>query len=192
MNNLDSTSVLEITVLGLAIAQALMIILTIRRERDVNDLRELVEQQRVRLVELRAWLAGQNAAQPRRIAPERRPRPEPRADVREAGSEMPPPATGRPPRQPTAPTAEDSSKLFKDDPGEPREIVEARGRVTGRRKGYRPQAEGQDSPESVAIQPSNADDELDRINRAVTRLKEDLENSSEKTALMRKPRADLR
>ena len=182
MNNLDSTSVLEITVLGLAIAQALMIILTIRRERDVNDLRELVEQQRVRLVELRAWLAGQNAAQPTRIAPERRPRPEPAADVREAESEMPPPATGLP-----RTSEDDLVRAAKALPGKPR-----RGLATGRRKRNRPQTEGQDSPESLAIQPSNADDELDRINRAVTRLKEDLENSSERTALMRKPRADLR
>ena len=68
MNNLELINVLEVAVFGLAIAQALTIILTIRRERDVKDLRELVEDQRLRLVELRAWLAGRNALQTRRIA----------------------------------------------------------------------------------------------------------------------------
>ncbi len=68
MNDVELMNVLEVAVFGLAIAQALTIILTIRRERDVKDLRELVEDQRLRLVELRAWLAGRNALQTRRIA----------------------------------------------------------------------------------------------------------------------------
>src|SRR5271168_4882998 len=63
MNNLEPASALEVAVLGMAIAQVLMIVLTIRRERDVNELRELVEEQRLRLSELRAWLAGRNASQ---------------------------------------------------------------------------------------------------------------------------------
>jgi hypothetical protein len=74
MNNLEIT----FTVIAIAVAQALTILLTIGRERDIKELRELVnelrehvDEQRLRIVELRAWLAGRNAAQPNRIkAPE--------------------------------------------------------------------------------------------------------------------------
>ena len=68
MNDLELINVLEVAVFGLALAQILTIILTFRRERDVEDLRELVEGQRLRLAELRAWLAGRSASQSRRIA----------------------------------------------------------------------------------------------------------------------------
>lgn len=77
MNNFELTNVLEVAVFGLAIAQALTILLTIRRERDVRDLRELIEQQRLRLVELRAWIAGRAASQTKQIASERETRAEP-------------------------------------------------------------------------------------------------------------------
>jgi len=90
MNNLELMNVLEVAVFGLAIAQALTIILTIRRERDVKDLRELVEDQRLRLVELRAWLAGRNALQTRRIAS----RPETSAEP--TATTAKPPASGMP------------------------------------------------------------------------------------------------
>jgi len=71
MNNLEIT----FAVIAIAVAQALTILLTIGRERDIKELRELVnelrehvDEQRLRIVELRAWLAGRNAAQPK--APE--------------------------------------------------------------------------------------------------------------------------
>src|ERR1700722_5982369 len=88
MDKLELTSVLEIAVFGLAIAQMLTIILTVRREREVNDLRELVEEQRLRLAELRAWLAGRDASQTRRIGSERKPHPEPTANVKASESGM--------------------------------------------------------------------------------------------------------
>ena len=73
MNNLEIT----VGVIAIAVAQVLTILLTIGRERDVKELRELVkelrelvDQQRLRIVELRAWLAGRNAAQPGRIKSE--------------------------------------------------------------------------------------------------------------------------
>jgi hypothetical protein len=67
MNNPEITAFLELTVLAIAVAQVLTILLTIYRERDIKELRELVDEQRLRIVELRAWLAGRNAVQPRRI-----------------------------------------------------------------------------------------------------------------------------
>lgn len=89
MNNLELVNVLEVAVFGLAIAQMLMILLTIRRERDVKDLRELVEDQRLRLAELKAWLAGRSASQSRRIASESKPGAEWTANVRVSESGMP-------------------------------------------------------------------------------------------------------
>jgi hypothetical protein len=83
MNNLEIT----IGVIAIAVAQVLTILLTIGRERDVKELRELVkelrelvDQQRLRIVELRAWLAGRNAAQPTRIKSESEPIREPIAN----------------------------------------------------------------------------------------------------------------
>jgi hypothetical protein len=218
MNNLDLTSVLEVAVFGLAIAQVLTILLTIRRERDIEHLRELVEEQRLRLAELRAWLAGRNASQTRRIASERKLDPEPPANVKASESEMPL-ETGQPrspeddvaratkalewerevaarlqsgikgqiesTRRVTTPAAEDEFKWFKDDPNEPREIAEARGIVNG--LGKTSHTETQDSAESLEIRPRAAHDELERINRAVTRLKEDMDQSSGITGLSRKP-----
>ena len=80
MSNPETTAILEITVIGIAVAQALTILLTIRRERDIKGLRELVDEQRLRIVELRAWLAGRSAVQPSRIKSEREPIPEPTAN----------------------------------------------------------------------------------------------------------------
>jgi hypothetical protein len=159
MNNLELTSVLEVAVLGMALAQVLMIILTIRRERDVNELRELVEEQRLRVAELRAWLAGRNASQSSRISSEGKPDPEWIANVKVSESGMPLQETKQP-RFPeddparaakaqewkhevaarlqsgikalqTTTPAEDVFKWFKDDPNEPPEIVEARRVVNG-------------------------------------------------------------
>jgi hypothetical protein len=79
MNNLQIT----ICVVAIAVAQLLTILLTtIGRERDirklrklVSELREIVGEQRLRTVELGAWLAGRNAAQPIEIKSESEPIP---------------------------------------------------------------------------------------------------------------------
>jgi hypothetical protein len=89
MNDLELINVLEIAVFGLALAQILTIILTFRRERDVEDLRELVEEQRLRLAEVRAWLAGRSASQSSRIASEGKPDPEWTANLKVSESGMP-------------------------------------------------------------------------------------------------------
>jgi hypothetical protein len=68
MNNLT------IAVIAIAVAQALTILLTIRREREIRRLRELVAEQRILIVEIRAWLTGRmQRAQPTRIKPDREP-----------------------------------------------------------------------------------------------------------------------
>jgi hypothetical protein len=74
MNNLT------IAVIAIAVAQALTILLTIGREREIKKLREQLNQQRLHIADLRAWLAGWNAAQQHRIKSEREPTREPIAN----------------------------------------------------------------------------------------------------------------
>jgi hypothetical protein len=197
MNNLELTSVLEVAVLGMAIAQVLMIILTIRRENDINELRELVEEQRLRLAELRAWLAGRSASQSSRIAPEGKPASEWTANVKVSESGMPLQETEQPrspeddptraakalewkhevaarlqsgiKAQQTTTPAEDGFKWFKDDPNEPPEIIEARRVVNG--KTHLPH--DRVSAVSLATQPRTSHVEVERTLRAIRLLKED-------------------
>jgi hypothetical protein len=63
-------SLLTIFIFLIAVAQALTILLTIRRERDVKELREIVDVQRLHLAELMAWVSGRNAARPRLPKPD--------------------------------------------------------------------------------------------------------------------------
>src|SRR3974390_751623 len=70
MNNLGIT----VSVIPIAVAQLLTILLTIGRERDIKELRKRVDElhgllyeQRLQIVELKAWLAGRNAAQLSRL-----------------------------------------------------------------------------------------------------------------------------
>jgi len=69
-----------IAVFLIAVAQILTILLTIRRERDIKELAKLVDEQRQRIVELAAWLAGRNAALPLVTKSEREPISEPIAN----------------------------------------------------------------------------------------------------------------
>jgi hypothetical protein len=65
---------LTIAVIAIAVAQAVTILLTIGREREIKRLRELVAEQRILIVEIRAWLTGRmQSAQPGRIKPDREP-----------------------------------------------------------------------------------------------------------------------
>jgi len=235
MSNLAVTDILEFAVFGLAVVQALMILLTLRRERDIEELREIVDQQRIRLVELTAWLAGRNSSQPRRIRSEREPMADTKVAEPEASSKdspetvqprttedeavraaktlswqreitarlqaglkegasptgSPKPREGLPredlPHNEQPAPAEDPLKRttkkfnwFRQDPDEPREIVEARKVVAGL-KGDPAQAGPATAPEdSLAIPPdSTVQDELERATRAIDWLKEDVDKARE-------------
>lgn len=139
LNNLETQSTLEIAVFGFAIAQMLMILLTIRRERDVKELRAMVEDQRLRLVEIRAWLSGR-ASQSKRTGSEDKSEHEPTVHVIESQSRIAESAAikgdptqsakNREDQQPTMPDPA-AFKWFKDDPNAPHSIVEARRMVGG-------------------------------------------------------------
>jgi hypothetical protein len=70
-------NIFAIAIVLLAIAQALTIVLTLRREGDIRELGKLADEQRLQIAQLAAWLAGRNAAPPRRVKSEHGPAGEP-------------------------------------------------------------------------------------------------------------------
>jgi hypothetical protein len=71
---------LTIAVVALAFAQALTILLTIGREREIKQLRELITEQRTLIAQMRAWMSGRmQSAQPRRMKADREPMRESKA-----------------------------------------------------------------------------------------------------------------
>ena len=68
---------LTIAVIAIAVVQVLTILLTIVCGREIKKLRGQLDQQRLHIVDLRAWLAGWNAAQRATIKSEREPIREP-------------------------------------------------------------------------------------------------------------------
>lgn len=70
-DRLDNPVIIVVSLI--AIAQALTIVLTIRRERDVKELRRLVDEQRLQIAELKASLARRNADRPRPPKTQREP-----------------------------------------------------------------------------------------------------------------------
>ncbi len=204
MTNLEFVSALEVAVFGFAIAQMLMILLTIRRERDVIELRELVEDQRLHLTELRVWLAGRNTSQSADIAPESKLELEASGNEKAAGSmisarEMSPPDDARVrateylewqhdvadrlrpginAQQARMPAA-DGFKWFKDDPNEPPELIEARRIVSGKTNLSR----DQDSKEGIETEPrvtqiGFSHVEVERTLEAIKTLREDADKGS--------------
>jgi hypothetical protein len=120
---------LTISVIVLAVAQVLTILLTISRDREIKQLRELITEQRIHIAELRAWISGRmQSAQPRRIKKfDREPTPEPTVQP----PKKLPADTQQPPTEPE--TEEDASKRmtkvirwFKEDVDKARDIVAAR------------------------------------------------------------------
>jgi hypothetical protein len=139
---------LTIAVIAIAVAQALTILLSIGREREIKKLRELVNEQRLHIVKQSAWLAGRNAAQLPRIKSEHEP-------IREPIAKAPEPAI-------TPKDLPDTFKWFREDTNEPREIVTGlKGRV----------------PPEAAITPqrpsATEDEEAKRMNKAINSLRED-------------------
>ena len=120
---------LTISGIVLAVAQVLTILLTISRDREIKQLRELITEQRIHIAELRAWISGRmQSAQPRRIKKsDREPTPEPTV---QPPKRLPTDAQ-QPPTEPE--TEEDASKRmtkvirwFKEDVDKARDIVAAR------------------------------------------------------------------
>jgi hypothetical protein len=188
---------LTIAVIAIALAQALTILLTMGREREIKKLRELVTQQRIIISEIKGWLTRERIelAQPRRIKPDR----EPMADEIKAPEikvpeiKVPEPAiTPRDLPDLLPSTTEDelkratkAFKWFKEDPDEPREIVEAREIVAGLKGRAPPEPAITKVPEpaqmpkdlSDTMRPSTSEDELKRATKAINSLKDEVDKA---------------
>jgi hypothetical protein len=197
MNNLT------IAVIAIAVAQALTILLTIGRDREIKKLRELVTQQRIFISEIKGWLMRERIelAQPRRMKPDGEPIageikvPEIIPEIKKTPEiKLPEPAirpkdlpdTIRPsPTEDELKRATKAFKWFKEDADEPREIVEAREIVAGLKGRAPPEPaitkvpEPAKTPKSLsdAIQPSTSDDELKRATKAINSLKEEVDRA---------------
>jgi hypothetical protein len=180
-----------------AVAQALTILLIIVRDREIKKLRELVNEQRLRITELKAWLAGRNAAQPRQIKSEREPMREPtREPMREPTREP----MREPMREPIAKnnSAPEPAITSKDLPEtiQPRatkdEAAEAMKALNWlkeiqsakpRRMKPEPIAEPEPAitPKGLpdTIRASTTEDELKRAAKAINWLKEDADREHE-------------
>jgi hypothetical protein len=166
MNNLEITQILAICVIGIAVAQALTILLTIRRERDVKELRQFVDEQRLQIIELRAWLSGRTASLSRLARPEREPPDEPSAREPIASND---PKISAPAASPAAsgqsPTAEEASEAMKV-------INWQRDIIAGLRAGLKESAM---APKDLSdtTRSSTAENELERATKAINLLKEE-------------------
>ena len=158
-------TILEISVIGIAVAQALTILLTIRRERDVSELRELVDEQRLRIAELKAWLAGRDAAQSRLPKPEGEPVREPKANnTRVSVQPIEPKEVGQPPA-----TADEAAQAMKV-------INWQREILAGLRAGLKgtppePAIASKDLPDVTP--PSTTENDFERATNAINQLKEE-------------------
>jgi len=189
MNNLELT----VCVIAIAVAQILTVLLTIGRERDikklrelVSELREVVDEQRLKIVELKAWLAGRNAAQLSRIRIKSESEPI-RAPI--ANNIKAPEPTIMPKESPDtilSPTEDEAAQFSQANSGigSPSgqvqwPIEDLRRHVAGLKAGALPEPAITpiDLPET--IQPSTTEDELERANKAINWLKEESDKSRE-------------
>jgi hypothetical protein len=174
-------SLVIVLIFLIAVAQALTILLTIRRERDVKELRELVEEQRLRLVELRAWLSGRNASQQRLPKSERETVGEPIANNAKV-SESPKEAI--------------QSRTAEEEAAQAMKVINwQREIIAGLRAGLKrdappepgitrapePAITPKDSPD--ALRPGTTENELERTTKAINSLKEEAEKTRKRHQL---------
>ena len=186
MNNLELT----VAIIAIAVAQALTILLTIGRERDIKELRELVDEQRLHLVELRAWLAGRNAAQLSRMKSEREPVSEPIANIIKISEPAIVPKDLSEPIQPRATdeAAQSGQAGVSHPSGQAQWPIEDLQRYVARLKaGAPPEPATLEVPEPAitpkelpeTVRPTSTEDELERATKAINWLKEDADKARE-------------
>lgn len=172
MNNLEITQILAISVIGIAVAQALTMLLTIRRERDLRELRELVDEQRLQVIELRAWLSGRAASLSRPARPEREPADEPSTREPLAGNS--PKISG----PAVSSTAGGQSPIAEDEAAQAMKVINwQRQIIAGLRAGLKGNSlqESAIAPKDLpdTIRASTAENELERATKAINLLKEE-------------------
>jgi hypothetical protein len=156
----------------IALAQALTILLTIRRERDVKELREFVDAQRLHNVEVKAWLVGQSTARRRLKESKRETRGE--APTRDAL------ANNKASEQTMSPVATSPSGTAENEAARAMKVIDwQREIIAGLRAGLKETA-----LEKSAIMPSDLPDtsrpntpENERTAKAINWLKEETEKA---------------
>ena len=162
-----------IVVFLIAIAQVLTILLTIRREEEIKELDSLVVEQRLQVSELKAWLGGRYAAQPRLTKSEGEPTSEPPANN---AKESEPAATPRGLAEPssTHTAVGDAAQMMKVLNWQ-REII---GRLRAELKAAAP-PEPAITPKELADIPSLTEDEFERTTNVINWLKQDVDSARE-------------
>jgi len=183
-----------VAVFLVAAAQALTILLTLRRERDIKELRGLFDEQRLHMIELKAWLAGRNAAQLGRIKPDREPVSETIANNIKA---LEPPVAPRDVPETIqvgaagGEAAQPSQAVTVGSPaaGQQQWPIEDLQRYVARLKeGITPDPAIASKELPDTVKPSTTADELQRATKAINWLKEDADKARESgTSLLGAP-----
>jgi hypothetical protein len=162
-----------IVVFLIAVAQVLMVLLTIRREEEIKELDRLVEEQRLQVGELKTWLGRRYGAQPRLTESEREPTSEPLAN--NAG-ESGPATTPRGLAEPLSPhTAVGGVAQMMKVLNWQREII---GRLRAELKAAAPPKPAI-TPKELADTPSLAENEFERTTNVINWLKQDIDSARE-------------
>ena len=165
-----------IVVFLIAIAQVLMILLTIRREEEIKELDRLVEEQRLQVVELKAWLGRRNAAQPCLTKSEREPTSEPLGNN---AKESEPATTPRGLAEPLSPhtAVADAAQMMKVLNWQ-REII---GQLRAELKAAAP-TEPATTPKELADTPSLTENDFERTTNVINWLKQDVDSARDQLA----------
>jgi hypothetical protein len=157
----------------IALAQALTILLTIRRERDVKELRELVDAQRLHNVELKALLVGRSTAWPRLKKSKRETRGE--APIRD------PIANNNKSSEKTIlPVAISPSLTAENEAARAVKVIDwQREIIAGLRAGLKGTAleESAKTPNGLPDTPNAPENELERTAKAINWLKEEADKA---------------
>lgn len=168
---------LTIAIIALAVAQALTILLTIGREREIEQLRELITEQRILIAQMRAWMSGRmQNAQARRIKSDREP-------MREPNVPAVPPKDSPDIAQP--PTNEDETK--EDAAKRLTKVKPTREPIAEDNKAQRPDIKPKELPETIQPRATEAETEEDaamRLTKATNWLKEDADRAREIVAAL--------
>jgi HAMP domain-containing protein len=175
----------DMIVLFIAIAQALTILLTIRRERDVKELRELVDAQRLQNVELRALLVGRSTARPTR------PKKSKRETKAEASTRDPIANNNKSSEKTMSPVVTSPSLTTEHEAAQAVKVIDwQREIIAGLRAGLKGTIleESAKTPNGLdTSRPNASENELERTAKAINWLKEEADKARENVTNLHSP-----
>jgi hypothetical protein len=169
----------------IAVAQAMTILLTIRREKDVKELRELFDAQRLHNVELKALLVGRSTAWPRLKKSKRETRGE-------APTRDPIANNNKSSELTISPVATSPSRTAENEAARAMKVIDwQREIIAGLRaglKGIAPE-ESTITPNGLpdTSRPNTPEDELERTAKATNWLKEEADKARENVTNLHGP-----